>query len=91
MRVYFALSYFFVWVFLGIKGRTPDKRISECLFSPVFCFVLFFFFFGFSNHYRGGPLINLFRRVYFALCFFGWFLIGIIGETPDKHISGGLS
>ena len=40
----------------------------------------------------GGPLINVFLRVYFALCFFClfWVFIGIIGGTPDKRIYEGL-
>ena len=44
------------------------------------------FWFVFYRHYRGGPLINVFLRVYFALCFFLWFwvFIAIIGGTPDK-------
>ena len=69
-------------------GGTPVKRISECLFCPL-CF-LFLGFIGII----GGPLINVFQRVYFdGLCFFNFYylvFIGIIGGTPDKRISEGL-
>ena len=45
----------------------------------------------FYNHSRGGPLINVFLRVYFdsLFFFFGGGFVCIIGETPDKRISKG--
>ena len=57
----------------------------------------------FYRHYKGGPLINVFLRVYFDLVrqrsrvgetelviyFFGVFIC-IIGGTPDKRIPEGL-
>ena len=70
---------FLFWVFIGIIGGNPEKRISEGLFRRFF-----FFIWDFYRHYRGGPLINVFLRVYFEV-FFGFFFllfevfIGIIG------------
>ena len=40
LMVYFNDVFRFCFlVFIGIIGWTPDKRISECLFSPVFFLV----------------------------------------------------
>ena len=38
-------------IFIGIIGGTPDKRISEGLFRPLF----FWLVLGFYGHYRGDP------------------------------------
>ena len=66
MRVYFDgfFAFFLGLLFLGIIGGTPDKRIYEGLFCFFCCR------FGFLQALQGGPLINVFLRVYFALCFF---------------------
>ena len=53
-------NFFFLGVFIGIRGGTPDKRISEALFCLFFIyylylFRLFFFFWCFYKHYRGDP------------------------------------
>ena len=37
VRGYFVLCLFcWFWVFIGIREGTPDKRISEDLFCPLF-------------------------------------------------------
>ena len=51
MRVYFDDFFCFLMVFIGIIGGTPDKRISEGLFCPLFFFVVL----GFYRHYGGDP------------------------------------
>ena len=52
---------------------------------------VFFVGLGFYSHYRGGPLINVFLRIYFDFFFFYFSVfIGIIGETPDNRIYEGL-
>ena len=49
----------------------PDKRIPECLFLEFLYIVeggnrvRYLCFWSFYRHYRGGPLINVFLRVYF--------------------------
>ena len=63
-------------VFIGIIGGTPDKRISEGNPDKRISECVFSFYFF---------LINVFLRVYFALCFFDWLFIGIFGGTPDKR------
>ena len=68
----------FIWVFIGIIGGIPVKRISESLFC------LFFSFFFLINVFYGlffllvfigiigGPLINVFLRVYFDGFFYNF-------------------
>ena len=45
----FWFFFFVCLVFIGIIGGTPDKRISEGLFRPLF----FWLVLGFYRHYRG--------------------------------------
>ena len=52
--------------------------------------MFFYFYYLVFIGIIGGPLINVFLRVYFALCFFLLVFIGIIGGTPVKCISEGL-
>ena len=75
------------WVFIGIIGGTPVKRISEGLF----CTLYFFFVFGVLQALQGGTLINVFQRVQFdVFCFFCVVFIGILGGTSGKRIYEGL-
>ena len=87
-RVVTELVIYLCGVFIGSIGGTPSNR------GRNLCF------WSFYRQYRGGPLINVFLRVYFwSFCIqqsvvtelviyvFGVF-IGFIGGTPDKCIHG---
>ena len=75
-------NFFFLGVFIGIRGGTPDKRISEALFCLffyiVFIFFVYFFFPGvFISIIWGTPD----KRIYEGLIFVFFVFIGIIGGT----------
>ena len=77
LMVYFDDVFRFCFlVFIGIIGWTPDKRISEGLFSPVFFFYLFFFL-VFQSIIGGTPdkriSEGLFCPVFFWLVFYRHF------------------
>ena len=83
-RVCFAFFYGFYLGFYRHYRGIPVKRISESLFCLFFSFffpdkrnlrvVFFVFLFWFLQVLQGGPLINVFLRIYFALCFLFFFV-----------------
>ena len=75
---------FFLWVFIGIIGRTPDKRIAVKVYFDFFFSGVFIGIIGRTPDKR----ISEGLFCLFFSCF--WVFIGIIGGTPDKRISEGL-
>ena len=103
-RVVTELVIYLCGVFIGSIGGTSDKRIPEGLFLEFLQIVVGskqarnLCCWRFYRQYRGGPLINVFLRVYFwSFCiqqrvvtelviYFFVVFIGSIGGTPDKPI-----